>query len=288
MIDRYQLGYFLAVVEAGNFSRAAAQVNVTQPTLSVGIAKLEQSLGVKLFLRNSQRVQLTEAGVRFMVHARAIEREFNAIEIKVAGPQPARLIRLGVLGTIPTPMIEQVVAANRRAGEPDRLEIVEGSERDLLGRLQQRRLDVALTLIRFGETRFTQVSLFQEGYSLAVPLDHPLAGAARAAAEDLAQDVMIVRRHCEVLSATSRHFTERGVRPAFSLRTTNDDKAVAMVRAGLGITVMPDSYRDPGLARIPLDGFDAQREIGLLYADHAEDLSARRGGVMAALRGLSA
>jgi DNA-binding transcriptional LysR family regulator len=47
MIDRYQLRYFLAVVETGNFSRAAAKMNVNQPTLSVGIAKLEKGLGAK-------------------------------------------------------------------------------------------------------------------------------------------------------------------------------------------------------------------------------------------------
>ena len=50
MIDRYQLRYFLAVVETGNSSRAAAKMNVSQPTLSVGIAKLDKGLGATLFL----------------------------------------------------------------------------------------------------------------------------------------------------------------------------------------------------------------------------------------------
>jgi DNA-binding transcriptional LysR family regulator len=62
MIDRYQLRYFLAVADHGNFSRAAAHCNVAQPTLSVGIAKLEKDLGTQLFIRNSRRVQLTGAG----------------------------------------------------------------------------------------------------------------------------------------------------------------------------------------------------------------------------------
>src|SRR3546814_12214369 len=75
---------------------------------------------------------------------------------------------------------------------------------------------------------------------------------------------MMVRRHCEVLSETSRYFTERGVRPRFSFRTTNDDKTLALVRAGLGITLMPDSYRDPEVARPRLCGFDQTRKIGSL------------------------
>jgi DNA-binding transcriptional LysR family regulator len=49
MIDRYLLRYFLAVIDCGSFSKAARQVNVAQPTLSVGIGKLERLLGARLF-----------------------------------------------------------------------------------------------------------------------------------------------------------------------------------------------------------------------------------------------
>ena len=61
MVDRYLLRYFLAVIDYGNFSKAAAQCHVSQPTLSVGIAKLEQGLGRPLFRRTNRRVELTEA-----------------------------------------------------------------------------------------------------------------------------------------------------------------------------------------------------------------------------------
>ena len=72
MLDRYLLRYFLAVVDHGNFSRAASQCNVSQPTLSVGVAKLEREVGAPLFVRSNQRVELTEAGARFLPHARRI------------------------------------------------------------------------------------------------------------------------------------------------------------------------------------------------------------------------
>ena len=85
--------------------------------------------------------------------------------------------------------------------------------------------------------------------------------------EDLAEETMIVRRHCEVLPETSRYFVDHGVRPRFSFRTTNDDKALALVRAGLGITVMPDSHRDPEVSRPRLSGFDLVRDIGLVSPD---------------------
>ena len=66
MIERYLIRYFLAVVEHGNFSRAAAMCHVAQPTLSVGIAKLEALLDRALFTRTNQRVEMTDAGSRFL------------------------------------------------------------------------------------------------------------------------------------------------------------------------------------------------------------------------------
>lgn len=266
MIERYQLRYFLAVVDAGSFSRAAAQVNVTQPTLSVGIGKLEAALGAKLFLRNAQRVHLTDAGVRLLSHARVIESEFSGLDQILAAPRAARTVRLGVLSTIPSDLIAKVVAVNRASPEPDAVEIVEGSERDLVGRLQRGRIDLALSIVRPRETRFAVEPLFSEGYRVAAPIGHPSLGQEVVPAESLASETMIVRRHCELLSETSRHFTERGVRPRFSYRSTNDDRVLRMVDAGLGITVMPETYASPDLDWPRLAGFDHRREIGLLSA----------------------
>ena len=164
------------------------------------------------------------------------------------------------------------------------VEIVEGVERDLLARLLRRRIDLALTLLRPGEARFVGEPLFEEGYSLVAGKDHPLAAQASAPGEAFAKETMIVRRHCEVLSQTSRYFTERGVRPRFSLRSTNDERVLAYVKAGLGVTVAPDSYSDPDLAMVKLAGFDHTRTVGLLFAD--EILQRRSSPVLQGLRSL--
>lgn len=283
MIDRYLLRYFLAVVDCGSFSRAAQQVNVAQPSLSVGIGKLERLLGQRLFHRSSQRVHLTEAGTRFAVHARRIESEFNLAEQAMTGVTAIRTIRLGVLTTIPTAMIAPIVEA-LAAEASERVEIVEGSERELLQRLGRGRVDAALTIVRPDADRFDQEHLFSEGYALAMPAAHPLAGQPSIAGEALADSTMIVRRHCEVLPETSRHFLERGVRPFFAFRTTNDDRALALIRAGLGLTVMPESYRAQGVSRPRLAGFDLRRDIGILYAPHAEALRHEASPLMGAIR----
>lgn len=268
MIDRYLLRYFLAVVDTGSFSKGAAQVNVTQPTLSVGIAKLERLCGATLFHRTSQRVHLTEAGSRLVAHARRIENDFNLAIKSVAG-EVAQVVRVGILSTIPTTTFERIAAEHRRHDDQGQIEIVEGGERDLLSRLGRGRIDLAVTILR-PHMAWHCEPLRQEGYSLAMPRWHRFAGAEEVLPEDLAEETMIVRRHCEALPETSRHFVEHGVRPRFSFRTTNDDKAMALVRAGLGITVMPDSHRDRDVSRPRLRGFDLVRTIGLVSANEPD------------------
>lgn len=282
MIDRYLLRYFLAVIDHGNFSRAAEQCNVSQPTLSVGIAKLERMLGRPLFHRTNRRVELTPAGAHLAIHARRIEAEFNLAEAAVAGQGRRRTLRLGVLATIPPRFVAGFVASPREADE--QVELVEGRERDLLDRLARGRIDAALTLLRPDNDRYQREPLWREGYGLALPEDHPLAGEAVIAAEALADNVMIVRRNCEVLAETSHHFTTRGVRPFFAARTTSDDRALALVAAGLGVTVMPKGHAGPGVVRAGLAGFDHVREVGLLYADHAGRADIGDSGVLRAVR----
>jgi DNA-binding transcriptional LysR family regulator len=279
MIDRYHLRYFLAVVDTGNFSRAAAACNVAQPTLSVGIARLEASLGRTLFNRTNRRVALTEAGASLLAHARAIESGFAAAERAVTGAAAAPLLRLGVLTTIPRAWIERWLAA--RSG--DRVELVEGNERDLRARLARGRIDAALTILRDGDDRSAGQHLLTEGYALAIGATHPLAARASLRAEEIAHEPMIVRRHCEMLSETSRFFTTRGVRPFFPARTTSDDRALSHVRARLGITVMPESFHADGVVRVPLEDFDASRDVGLVFAAHAPTDAALIAGVREAL-----
>jgi DNA-binding transcriptional LysR family regulator len=282
MIDRYLLRYFLAVVDQGNFSRAAAYCNVSQPTLSVGIAKLEQALGARLFTRSNQRIEITSAGTRFLAHARRIEREFNlalrAMDVAVDAPT----FRLGLLGSVSDDIIAAALGDSRGSSNGHRrpLELVYGNERELAGHLARGRIDIALTLVGRGGDRFVERPIVEEGYALAMAATHPLGERTEIAAEELADEVMIVRRHCEALSDTSRHFTERGVRPHFALRSTNDDRVLRMVAAGVGITVMPQSHRFPGVSRARLTGFALRRTVGWAHAPDAEASIADDDGLL--------
>ena len=87
---------------------------------------------------------------------------------------------------------------------------------------------------------------------------------------------MIARRACEVLDDTSRFFTAAGVRPRFALRSDSDERCLAMVAAGLGITTAPLSLAVPGTVAIDVVGYTFRRSVGLLCdALFAQELAAR-------------
>ena len=272
MTDRYLLRYFLGVAEAGNFSRAAKRVGVTQPTLSAGIAKLERELGVRLFDRDKHRVALTPAGSRFLVRARRIATEFELAVQEVQHPPEPRLLRVGVLNTVPTAIVEAIVARHRRSGANEVLELLDGTERDLGERLDRGRLDIALTVVRPHHARFRPELLRGERYLMVLPRDHALANVDFIQPEQLASDRMVVRRHCEALPEISRFFAERGVRPRFVLKTTSDERMLSVVRAGGGVGMMPEGFHDPLVRFVRVADFDLQREVGLLYAAGSDAL----------------
>jgi DNA-binding transcriptional LysR family regulator len=202
----------------------------------------------------------------------------------MANSNGAAMVRVGILKSIPGDVIAQIVATLHVIDPLSQIEFVEGTERELTGHLARGRVDCALTLVGRGADRFVEEPLFSEGYGLAMALTHPDADQPVIRAEALNNDVMIVRRHCEALSETSRHFTERGVRPHFAYRATNDERVMQLVAAGLGLTVMLDSYRAANVARPRLEGFTLRRTIGLVYEPSAEAYAAPAPAVIQSIR----
>jgi DNA-binding transcriptional LysR family regulator len=284
MIDRYLIRYFLAVVDHGNFSRAAAQANVSQPTLSAGIAKLERTLGTRLFDRNNKRVMLTDAGRRLLGHARTIEQSFNLAETGLGEAGTVRTVRLGIVSTLATAMVSRIIQQFQMLGSGQPIEIVDGNAADLASRLDRGRIDIALSLHRPGLDRFRPEPIYSEGYMMILPPRHRMARETTVDAPEFANETMIVRRHCEALAETSRFFVDRSVRPHFALRTTSDERALAAVRAGLGVTVVPDSFIGDGMAAVRLAGFTQQRQVELHYAEHAQALRDAHSGIVRAIR----
>ncbi len=262
MMDLYLLRYFLAVVETGSFTRAADRVFVTQPTLSAGIKKLEGQVGQVLFERSNRRVFLTDAGTRFLPRAKAIIHECNMAVQVLEEADTAPVLRLGILTTLSNRAVGELLAGFRVVMPHAAIELTDGTEQELANRLDDRSLDYALSLYH-GEPEEKALPLKEESYQFILPINHKLAGKEAVSANDLSEDYMIVRSRCEVLSETSRYFTDRNIRPRLVYRTPNDSRAIAMVAAGLGGTVVPESLVDERVHACKLVGFNYKRRLAL-------------------------
>lgn len=281
MMDRHLLRYFLAVVDTGSFSRAAALCRVSQPTISSGIARLEAVTGQVLFQRSNRRVELTPAGARLVAHARRIESEFIAAQRSISDVAPASLIRIGLASTIAPALSEQVVARCLAAGGT-RIEIVERRPGELAALLDRGRVDVILGP-REPDADRSHVDLFEEPFVLVMSATHRLAAAELISCDELVDEPMLVRRQCEALSQVSNFFTARGIRPFMAARSASEERVAGYVRAGLGMTVMPESLVGQGLAARPLVGLDLARKVSLTF-DPAGEARLIRSGTVDAIR----
>ncbi|MEG1453254.1 LysR family transcriptional regulator [Brevundimonas sp.] len=264
MLKRAHIRQFLAVVDSGSFTQAAARVRITQPTLSVGIAELEKEVGSRLFIRDRKHVRITEAGARLLPIARQLEQGFRAAEAlsdttESHWPQ----LRLGMLQSVAGSMAQNIMQTLCLHYE---LELVEGPAHELRTMLASGRIDVALTLLRPEDIEAGALALRAEPYVMLVPTGHPLAGQTDVPPDAFGADVMIARRSCERLQDTSRFFTRNGVRPRFALRSDNDDLCIRMVAAGLGVTTAPLSLQIEGTQAVSIAGYDFQRTLGLIGA----------------------
>ncbi|TXL74589.1 LysR family transcriptional regulator [Vineibacter terrae] len=254
--------YFLAVAETGHFTRAARRLNVTQPTLSAGIARLEEELGARLFDRR-RGVVLTEAGSRLVPQARIIIDAWAGARAELRQvPVARRPLRLGLLPTLPDRIVMTLTA--RLAASGRTLDLVEAPAETLQTRLRRGQHDAILTVLPDEATLPRLRALHREAYVVAVPSSHVLAGYSRATIADLATTPFVLRQHCEAHAAARRVFAHHGAHPPVVARTASDARALALVAAGTGACLMPESLTEATTDVVAVAEVRLERRLGLM------------------------
>lgn len=145
-MDLRQLRYFVAIVEAGSFSRAAARVNVAQPALSIHVRNMEETLGTALLVRHPGGVTPTQAGALLATRARRILDDFARTrdEVRSLGNEPRGDVRVGLPGTISEILAVPLITATQARFPQVRLQIAEAMSGFVLEWLRAQRIDLAL------------------------------------------------------------------------------------------------------------------------------------------------
>jgi DNA-binding transcriptional LysR family regulator len=262
--------YFMAVVETGSFTRGAERANVTQPTLSAGIKRLEHSLGVSLFERG-RSAQLTPAGARFMPHARLLLQEWTVARRELRQVRPARLrLRIGYGTDLPQQRLAALLGGFAAAHPDIALETLEQPAATLGRRLQMGRIDAAI-LPTEEDGEADTLALFRQRYLLAVPARHSLAHRNTARIVDLQDQPFVIRPQASIMPAAERLFATQNVRPRIIGRAESDIGLLALVEAGLGVAILPHWLESPGIATLTLPELRDAHRIGLVWRDGTDD-----------------
>jgi LysR family transcriptional regulator, hydrogen peroxide-inducible genes activator len=237
------LKYLVALADTGHFGKAAERTFVSQPTLSAQLKKLEEFLGVKLVERQPKNVQLTEVGKQIVVRARRmLDEGEEIIALARSNTDPfAGKLKMGLIPTIGPYLLPRVMPKIRKAVPQLGLMLYEYQTEALLKRLRDGEIDLGIMALPVLQDGLESRVLYEESFTVALPIRHPLAAKTTIKVADLAgQTVLLLEDgHClrdQALEVCSRV----DAREAQDFRATSLETLRQMVVAGLGITLLPE------------------------------------------------
>lgn len=275
-MDLYQIRYFLTIAETGNFSRAAERLYLSQPSLSAGIKKLEQELGVSLFERGGRRTVLTAAGRSFMKKASVIMEQYQAALNELKRFNDETTLRVGVLSTMRVTVLADLVSRFQYYYPHVTIELHDGTLKTLQNDLEQGDVDVILTVLSLrGVTHpmaqadsQTSNTVFRQPLLLAVPLKHPFAQRTSVRLAELDGQPFIDRISCEFFPQECQLLDAANIHPKVVYRASHEEWVISLIQAGLGLCIMPYWHEIPGIKYLPVSDLDFERTIGLKWRQH--------------------
>ena len=274
--------YFVAVAEEQHFGRAAARCNVSQPTLSVQLKKLEEQLGVLLFERHPRQVVLTMAGQVVLAKARQMLRlEQEILQLAQAATDPlSGPLRLGMIPTIAPYLLPHFVPFQTQAAPQLQPLLTEGKTSELLEMLREGTLDAAVLALPLDDVEdLATTPLYQEFFYLAVPETHPLVSKKHPSTQDIPEGELLLLTEGHCLRGHALDVCEfLGAAENAKLRATSLETLRHMVMAGQGVTLLPSLALDwpensamprwPHLTIKPIKGSNMDRparQIGVMF-----------------------
>jgi DNA-binding transcriptional LysR family regulator len=263
-----QLQSFVALAETGSFTEAAYTVDLTQSAVSHALAALESELGVTLLERNRTGVvALTNVGQKIIPHVRALLTQAEAIEqeAKAAHGLVAGKLRLGSILSIISPRLLASVLTCFQQQFPD-MEVVlfEGAMHEVGEWIESGIIDVGFVLLPAKGIESTLITT--DELCVLVPPGHRLHAQMAVTPRELREEGLIMEKtQCALQLMKTAGFEPGRIRPQIRYQASDSATILAMVREGLGITLVPRMMlpkKLEGVVALPLDP-PHQLQIGL-------------------------
>ena len=247
-----QMRAAVAVARSGSFGRAAAELHISQPALTVQMRELEQELGLRLFDRGARGAEPTRLGGELVETFGRLLRELDTV---VAGAREtasrrAGLVRLAVLPSIGTTLLPATLAELRRSSPGIRVQVHDA----VAGRIQRLVRDSVVELGICPEIdpdpALVATPLFEDALVAVMPRRHRLAAQRGVTLAALATEPLILTDpESSVRALFERGCAARGITVSAAYEATYISTVLALVRAGLGVGVLPASSVEAGADR---------------------------------------
>ena len=237
------LRYFVTVAQELNITHAAQKLNISQPPLSYQIQKLEEDLGTTLFLRGKRKLQLTDDGVFLLRRAMQILdlsdktwQEIQARKNEVTGT-----LYLGLVEGRAPYLVARWIAQFRKKYPLVRYHLWNGSSDDVLLRLNQGLVDLAVIAAPYDTEHLSGFSVGDEPWVAIIPSEHPLAKLPgdQVPLRALVGEPLIVPSRKSRIQAIIQWFGTIDAQPDILCEMSNYLDAVALSEQGVGISIFP-------------------------------------------------
>ena len=265
------LEYLVALADQRNFRRAAEICNVSQPTLSTQLRKLEDELGVALVERIPRNVILTAAGADVVARARRILAELAELRQSASARSGAQnRLRLGIFPTLSPYLLPHIIPPIRIRFPEMELLLTEEKSSVLRQQLASGQLDAAILADPSEDGQQESLHLFDEPFFLAVPSSHRLSRQDFVEPGDLRDEklMLLEEGHClrdQALEASR----QVGAREETTFRATSLETLRQMVAAGVGMTFLPalaclpSALDSRGYSILPFQRTTFQRSVAI-------------------------
>lgn len=275
-----QIRYFIAVANAGQVSRAARELNVSQSALTTAVKQLEDIVGETLFLRHGGGVALTYEGNIFLDHARRV---LAAVDEAVRSPGRKRddvkgRLRLAMTYTVAGYYIPPFIERFQRSFPGVELELTETPRDKIEDGLVSGSFDLAVLLTSniIDQEGLQFETLMQSRRRLWLASRHPLLSQSKVTLADVSREPYIMLTVDEASNTAQRYWNQTAYRPKTIFRTSSVEAVRSLVAGGMGVTILSDMvYRQWSLDGrrvevIPLADKVPTMDVGLAWAANVQ------------------
>lgn len=239
-----QLRYFLQLAERGNFTRAAADLMISQPALSRSIQKLEEELGQPLFERKTRSVSLTDAGIMLQGRAQQILSILEDTKAEITDDGQSGRLRIGAIPTVAPFFLPEILRSFSEHYPKATVIVQENTTDNLVKNCTQGEIDLAILALPIPAKYLEVEELFEEELLLVLPPDHPLASQPRIRLKEVEGMPFVLLDEAHCLSDQIVSFCrQKSFQPVAVERTSQLAMVQELVSLSHGISMIPAMAR---------------------------------------------